>query len=79
MAVCTDTGTLFMISPARTTVRLRNFSSGDAICERIITIRRLFSLPLLLSSTISSDRSVLFPQEAERPLSSASSTLSARQ
>ena len=43
MAVCTDTGTLFMISPARTTVRLRNFSSGDAICERIITIRRLFS------------------------------------
>jgi hypothetical protein len=43
MAVCTDTGTLFMISPARTTVRLRNFSSGDAICERIITIRRIFS------------------------------------
>ena len=43
MAVCTDTGVLFMISPARTTVRLRNFSSGDSICERIITIRRLFS------------------------------------
>ena len=43
MAVCTDTGTLFMISPSRTTVRLRNFSSGDAICERIITIRRLFN------------------------------------
>ena len=43
MAVCTDTGTLFMISPARTTVRLRNFSSGDSICERIITIRRIFS------------------------------------
>ena len=43
MAVCTDTGQLFMISPARTTVRLRNFSSGDSICERIITIRRIFS------------------------------------
>lgn len=43
MAVCTDTGTLFMLSPARTTVRLRNFSSGDDICNRIITIRRIFS------------------------------------
>ena len=43
MAVCTDTGTLFMLSPARTTVRLREFKSGDSICERIITIRRLFS------------------------------------
>ena len=43
MAVCTDTGTLFMISPARTTVRLRNFESGDEICQRIITIRRIFS------------------------------------
>ena len=43
MAVCTDTGTLFMLSPARTTLKLRNFSSGDAICERIVTIRRLFS------------------------------------
>ncbi len=43
MAVCTDTGTLFMISPSKTTVRLRNFSSGDAICDRIVTIRRLFS------------------------------------
>ena len=42
MAVCTDTGTLFMLSPARTTVRLRNFESGDEICERIITIRRIF-------------------------------------
>ena len=43
MAVCTDTGELFMLSPARTTVRLRNFESGDEICQRIITIRRLFS------------------------------------
>ena len=43
MAVCTDTGTLFMLSPARTTVRLRNFESGDDICDRIITIRRIFS------------------------------------
>lgn len=43
MAVCTDTGTLFMLSPARTTVRLRNFEAGDDICDRIITIRRIFS------------------------------------
>ncbi|MBR3340245.1 MAG: SH3 domain-containing protein [Clostridiales bacterium] len=43
MAVCTDTGTLFMVSPARTTVRLRNFEAGDDICDRIITIRRVFS------------------------------------
>ena len=43
MAVCTDTGTLFMISPARTTVRLRSFKSGDDICDRIVTIRRIFS------------------------------------
>ncbi len=43
MAVCTDTGTLFMLSPARTTVRLRSFKSGDDICDRIITIRRVFS------------------------------------
>ncbi|MCR4766769.1 MAG: SH3 domain-containing protein [Saccharofermentans sp.] len=43
MAVCTDTGTLFMLSPARTTVRLREFKSGDDICDRIITIRRVFS------------------------------------
>ncbi len=43
MAVCTDTGTLFMLSPARTTVRLRNFQSGDEICDRIITVRRVFS------------------------------------
>ena len=35
MAVCTDTGTLFMISPARTTVRLRNFSSGD---EKLVAL-----------------------------------------
>lgn len=43
MAVCTDTGTLFMMSPARTTVRLRSFESGDDICDRIITIRRIFN------------------------------------
>lgn len=43
MAVCTDTGTLFMLSPARTTVRLRSFESGDDICDRIITIRRIFN------------------------------------
>lgn len=43
MAVCTDTGTLFMISPAKTTVRLRTFAAGDDICNRIITIRRIFT------------------------------------
>ena len=43
MAVCTDTGTLFMISPARTTVRLKTFTAGDDICDRIITIRRIFT------------------------------------
>ena len=47
MAVCTDTGTLFMLSPARTTVRLRNFEAGDDICDRIITIRRIFSARVL--------------------------------
>ena len=43
MAVCTDTGTLFMISSARTTVRLKTFTAGDDICDRIITIRRIFA------------------------------------
>ena len=43
MAVCTDTGTLFMISSARTTVRLKTFTAGDDICDRIITIRRIFT------------------------------------
>ena len=41
-AVCTDTGTLLMLSSARTTIRLRTFKAGDSICNRIITIRRIF-------------------------------------
>lgn len=43
MAICTDTGTLLMLSNARTTIRLRNFKSSDAICERIVQVRRVFS------------------------------------
>ncbi|MBO4449626.1 MAG: SH3 domain-containing protein [Clostridiales bacterium] len=42
-AVCTDTGTLLMISPAATTIRLRQFKAGDDITNRIITIRRVFT------------------------------------
>lgn len=42
-AVCTDTGTLLMISPASTTIRLRQFKAGDDITNRIITIRRVFT------------------------------------
>ena len=42
-AVCTDTGTLLMISPASTTIRLRTFKAGDDITSRIITIRRVFT------------------------------------
>ncbi|MCR5059467.1 MAG: SH3 domain-containing protein [Saccharofermentans sp.] len=42
MAICTDTGTFFMISPARTTVRLREFASGNSFYDRIITVRRFF-------------------------------------
>ena len=42
-AVCTDTGTLLMISPAATTIRLRQFKAGDDITSRIITIRRVFA------------------------------------
>ncbi|MBO4680626.1 MAG: SH3 domain-containing protein [Clostridiales bacterium] len=42
-AVCTDTGTLLMISPASTTIRLRTFKAGDDITSRIITIRRVFA------------------------------------
>lgn len=42
MAVCTDTGTLLMQSKTKTTIRLANFEAGDSICDRIITIRRIF-------------------------------------
>ncbi|SCW36580.1 SH3 domain-containing protein [Ruminococcaceae bacterium YRB3002] len=42
MAICTDTGTFFMISPARTTVRLKQYGSGNSFYNRIITVRRFF-------------------------------------
>ncbi len=42
MAVCTDTGTLLMVSKAGTTIRLINFNSDSDICQRIITVRRVF-------------------------------------
>jgi len=42
MAVCTDTGSLYMISKAKTTTRLTSFESGDSICHRIVTVRRIF-------------------------------------
>ena len=42
MAICTDTGTFFMIAPAKTTVRLSQFNSGNNFYERIITVRRFF-------------------------------------
>lgn len=43
MAICTDTGTLLMVSKAGTTIRLVSFNSDSDICSRIITIRRVFS------------------------------------
>lgn len=43
MAVCTDTGTLLMVSSARTTIRLRTFDPGDELCDRILMVRRVFS------------------------------------
>lgn len=42
MAICTDTGTLLMVSSAGTTIRLVSFNSDSDICRRIITIRRVF-------------------------------------
>lgn len=43
MAICTDTGTLLMVSKAKTTIRLVSFKPTDEVAERIITIRRVFS------------------------------------
>ncbi len=42
-ALCTDTGTLLMISPARTTIRLREFTADSDIASRIVAVRRVFS------------------------------------
>lgn len=43
MAICTDTGTLLMVSSARTTIRLISFNSRSDICDRILAVRRVFS------------------------------------
>lgn len=43
MAICTDPGTLLMISDARTSIRLRTFTSNSDICGRILSVRRIFS------------------------------------
>lgn len=43
MAICTDPGTLLMVSSARTTIRLTSFTAESDICSRIITVRRVFS------------------------------------
>lgn len=42
MAICTDTGSFFMIAPTKTTVRLREFDSGNSFYDRIVTVRRFF-------------------------------------
>ena len=42
-AICTDTGTLLMISSARTTIRLRDFTADSEIASRIVAVRRIFS------------------------------------
>lgn len=43
MAICTDTGTLLMVSSARTTIKLVNFKPDSNISQRIISVRRIFS------------------------------------
>ncbi|MCQ2482058.1 MAG: SH3 domain-containing protein [Clostridia bacterium] len=43
MAICTDTGTLLMLSTARTTIKLRNFKPSDNISNRIVQVRRVFN------------------------------------
>ena len=43
IAICTDTGTLLMVSKARTTIRLSRFLPSSEAASRIITIRRVFS------------------------------------
>ena len=41
-ALCTDPGTLLMRSQARTTIRLREFTSDSDIASRIVYVRRVF-------------------------------------
>ncbi|MCQ2532519.1 MAG: SH3 domain-containing protein [Saccharofermentans sp.] len=43
IALCTGTGTLLMVSDARTTIKLVNFNANSDIGERILTVRRVFS------------------------------------
>ena len=43
MAICTDTGTLLMVSGSGTTIRLTSFDASSELCDRIICVRRVFS------------------------------------
>ena len=43
VALCTGTGTLLMVSDARTTIKLVNFKPTSDVAGRIITVRRVFS------------------------------------
>ncbi len=43
MAVCTGPGTLLMVAPSGTTIRLVEFGPDSSLCERIVTVRRVFS------------------------------------
>lgn len=42
MGICTETGTLIMISKSKTTLRLTSFSGNLVLQERIIAVRRIF-------------------------------------
>ena len=42
-ALCTDIGTILMVSDARTTIRLREFTADSDIASRIVCVRRVFS------------------------------------
>ncbi|MCR5529497.1 MAG: SH3 domain-containing protein [Saccharofermentans sp.] len=43
MAVCTDTGTLLMVSSSGTTIKLTSFDPDSELCNRIVSVRRVFS------------------------------------
>ncbi len=43
MAVCTDNGTLLMVSSSGTTMRLTTFGPDSELCGRIVSVRRVFS------------------------------------
>jgi hypothetical protein len=43
MAVCTDNGTLLMVSSSGTTMRLTTFDPDSELCGRIVSVRRVFS------------------------------------